>query len=68
MREALRRHVDLLPKGFDLILHPRRIVLTMEFAQLEAEIVRILEQARTEASRGIKSSAAAFKAPGIPAP
>ena len=28
MREALRRHVELLPAGFDLILHPRRSVLT----------------------------------------
>jgi ribonuclease P protein component len=51
MREALRRHVDLLPAGFDLILHPRRSVLTIEFAKLEAEIVRILQQARTEAAR-----------------
>ena len=51
MREALRRHAGLLPAGFDLIFHPRRNVLTMEFAQLEAEIVRILEQAGTEASR-----------------
>ena len=47
MREALRRHVELLPAGFDLILHPRRAVLTMEFAKLEAEIVRILQQADT---------------------
>jgi ribonuclease P protein component len=66
MREALRRHVDLLPEGCDLIFHPRRNVLTMEFAQLEAEIVRILEQARTEASRGVKSSAP-MKAPGTSA-
>jgi ribonuclease P protein component len=51
MREALRRHVDLLPEGFDLILHPRRIVLALEFGKLEAEIVRILHQARTEAAR-----------------
>jgi ribonuclease P protein component len=49
MREALRRHVALLPQGFDLILHPRRIVMTLEFAKLEAEIVRILHQARAEA-------------------
>jgi ribonuclease P protein component len=69
MREALRRHVGLLPQGCDLIFHPRRIVLTMEFAQLEAEIVRILQQARSEASRaGIKSPAAALKAPGTSAP
>ncbi|MDR3792723.1 MAG: ribonuclease P protein component [Terracidiphilus sp.] len=51
MREALRRHVDLLPAGCDLILHPRRSVLTIEFGKLEAEVVRILEQARTEAVR-----------------
>jgi ribonuclease P protein component len=48
MREALRRHVDLLPGNADLILHPRRSVLTMEFGKLEAEIVRILTQARAE--------------------
>lgn len=51
MREVLRRHVDLLPPGFDLILHPRRSVLTVEFARLEAETVRVLRQAITEAAR-----------------
>jgi len=51
MREALRRHVGLLPAGFDLILHPRSSVLTLEFPKLEAEIVRILEQAQVEALR-----------------
>jgi ribonuclease P protein component len=54
MREALRRHVNLLPQGFDLILHPRRTVLTLEFAKLEAEIVRILQQAKAEAARMIQ--------------
>lgn len=51
MREVLRRHVDLLPAAVDLILHPRRVVLTMDFAKLEAEVVRILTQAKTEAAR-----------------
>jgi ribonuclease P protein component len=51
LREALRRHIDLLPEGADLILHPRRTVLTMEFTKLEAEVVRILTQARAEAAR-----------------
>lgn len=61
MKEVLRRHVELLPRGFDLILHPRRTVLTMEFAQLEAEIVRILKQAgdlaQSEALHGFRSPA-----------
>ena len=51
LREALRRHIDLLPQGSDLILHPRRSVLTIEFTKLEAEVVRILQQAGTEAAR-----------------
>jgi len=51
MREALRRRVELLPAGCDLILHPRRTVLTLNFRKLEGEIVRILQQARTEAAR-----------------
>jgi ribonuclease P protein component len=51
MREALRRHVDLIPQGVDLIFHPRRSVLTIEFTKLEAEIVRILTQAGAEAQR-----------------
>jgi ribonuclease P protein component len=51
MREALRRHVELLPPGCDLILHPRRAVLTADFRKLEAEVVRILQQARIEAAR-----------------
>ena len=51
MREVLRRHLELLPSGMDLIFHPRRIVLSMDFAKLEAEVVRILTQARAEAGR-----------------
>jgi ribonuclease P protein component len=51
MREVLRRHVELLPAEADLILHPRRSVLTMDFRKLEAEIVRILTQASAELVR-----------------
>ncbi|MFZ1084945.1 MAG: ribonuclease P protein component [Terracidiphilus sp.] len=51
MREALRRHTGLLPKGCDLILHPRRTVLNLDFAKLEAEVVRILHQAKAEEER-----------------
>ena len=62
MREALRRHLDLLPENSDLILHPRRVVLTMDFTKLEAEIVRILTQAGADAARG--SSRPAMVVPG----
>jgi ribonuclease P protein component len=56
MREALRRHTALLPQGCDLILHPRRSVLTLDFAKLEAEVVRILQQAKAEAARGLQTT------------
>jgi ribonuclease P protein component len=67
MREALRRHVDLLPQGFDLIFHPRRVVLTIEFTKLEAEIVRILEQAKAEAARAKVTSPGSRTASAAPA-
>jgi len=51
LRDVLRRHIDLLPAGYDLILHPHRSVLSMEFTKLDAEIVRILTQANAEQTR-----------------
>jgi ribonuclease P protein component len=58
LRAVLALHVDLLPSGCDLILHPRRTVLTIEFTKLEAEVVRILHQAKTEAERMTSNLAA----------
>ena len=51
MREVVRKHLDELPEGFDLILHPRRSVMTMDFAKLDAEVLRIFRQAAAQASR-----------------
>jgi ribonuclease P protein component len=41
MREAMRKHLAILPAGADVVLHPRRAVLEIEFAKLESEISRI---------------------------
>lgn len=41
MREAVRLHLSELPASVDVVLHPRRKVLDMEFAQLEQEVSRI---------------------------
>lgn len=56
MREVLRRNIELLPPGFDLILHPRRAVLSMEFTKLHDEVVRILRQATAETAQFRKSA------------
>jgi ribonuclease P protein component len=50
MREVVRKHLNELPEGFDLILHPRRSVMTMDFAKLDAEVLRIFRQAAAQAS------------------
>jgi ribonuclease P protein component len=41
MREAVRLHLALLPRGVDVVLHPRKSVLDLEFARLEHEVSRI---------------------------
>lgn len=41
MREAVRRHVALLHADVDVILHPRKSVLTIEAARLDSEVEHI---------------------------
>jgi ribonuclease P protein component len=43
MREAVRANLPLLTAEVDLVLHPRRSVLEMEFAKLEREVARIFK-------------------------
>lgn len=38
VREAVRKHVSLLPPGVDVVLHPRKLVMTMDFSALEREV------------------------------
>jgi ribonuclease P protein component len=49
MREAVRRHLQELPGGVDLVLHPKRSVLSLEFGKLEGEVLRIFKQAAAQA-------------------
>jgi ribonuclease P protein component len=41
MRAAVRRHLTELAKPVDVVLHPRKSVLTLKFAQLDAEIGQV---------------------------
>lgn len=47
MREAMRLHLADLPGGVDVVLHPRRTVLEMEFGRLESEVARVFAGVRT---------------------
>jgi ribonuclease P protein component len=41
MREAVRLHLSELPSHVDVVLHPRKMVLEIEFARLEREVSRV---------------------------
>ena len=41
MRAAVRQHLRDLAAPLDLVLHPRKSVLTLKFAQLDAEIMQV---------------------------
>ncbi|HZD50542.1 MAG TPA: ribonuclease P protein component [Silvibacterium sp.] len=41
MREAVRLNLSRLPRSADVVLHPRKSVIDMEFAKLQSEVARI---------------------------
>jgi ribonuclease P protein component len=41
MREAVRLNLGRLPQTADVVLHPRKSVIDMEFAKLQSEVARI---------------------------
>jgi ribonuclease P protein component len=51
MKEAVRLHLSELPPRVDVVLHPRRMVLEMEFARLEREVSRVFASVAVGAER-----------------
>jgi ribonuclease P protein component len=41
LRAAVRKHLCELAKPLDLVLHPRKSVLTLKFSELDAEIMKV---------------------------
>jgi ribonuclease P protein component len=41
MRSAVRNHLRELAWPLDLVLHPRKSVLTLEFSQLDEEVMQV---------------------------
>jgi len=54
MRAAVRLHVSELPGKVDVVLHPRRTVLEMEFTGLEREVALIFASIGAAARAGVK--------------
>jgi ribonuclease P protein component len=44
MREAVRRQLPLLHSPVDVVLHPRRSVIDVDFATLEREVASVFQQ------------------------
>jgi ribonuclease P protein component len=51
MREAVRHKLDLIAAPVDVILHPRRSVIDLEFAQLEREVAQIFRSVQAACNR-----------------
>ena len=58
MREAVRANLSLLKAPVDLILHPRRTVMEMDFAGLKNEVSQVFRQVQRQAERESRQAAA----------
>ncbi|HTW45401.1 MAG TPA: ribonuclease P protein component [Acidobacteriaceae bacterium] len=56
MREAARANLLLLPQYADVVLHPRRTVLTMEFSRLEREVAKIFSAVSVQSGQGSRQN------------
>ena len=51
MRAAVQRRLAEFAVAVDIVMHPRKSVLNMEFSRLEAEVEKILAEIRKGSSR-----------------
>jgi ribonuclease P protein component len=54
MREAVRHALPLLSAPVDVVLHPRRSVLALEFAQLEREVAQVFRSVQAACERAAR--------------
>lgn len=66
LREAVRHNLGLLSAPLDVILHPRRVVMEMEFAALEREVGVIFRAVQAAFDRGAGEKRTAARKSGEP--
>src|SRR5258708_291535 len=54
MRECIRRHAGLITAPVDVILHPRRVVIELEFAKLEREVAQVFRGIQAAIDKGAR--------------
>ncbi len=53
MREAVRMNISQLPSTVDVVLHPRKSVIDMEFSKLSAEVGRVFSAVSTQLEKRV---------------
>jgi ribonuclease P protein component len=61
MREAVRLNLAQLPTSVDVVLHPRKSVIDMEFGKLSAEVSRIFSTVSAQVDRRTPAATPARK-------
>jgi ribonuclease P protein component len=59
MRECMRKHAAAITFPVDVILHPRRTVLELEFAALDREVAQIFQKIQRELQAALAKRAGA---------
>jgi ribonuclease P protein component len=59
MREAVRAALPLLSSPVDVILHPRRTVIDLDFAQLKREVAQIFRAIQAACDRALATDGTA---------
>ena len=63
MRECIRRSAGLIHAPVDVILHPRRVVMELEFAKLEREVAQVFRSIQAALDKEASGIQAADKQP-----
>ena len=63
MRECIRRSAGLIHAPVDVILHPRRVVMELEFAKLEREVAQVFQSIQAALDKEASGIQAADKQP-----
>lgn len=56
MREAVRRNLGFLQSNVDVVLHPRKSVLEMDFSRLEGEVGRVFAAVESSLRKGAEEA------------
>lgn len=67
MREAVRRNLALLTVPVDVVLHPRRAVLSLDFTELDRDVAHVFRAIDKAAASAKSAKAARAHAPVTPA-